>query len=399
MKSHTFKPLLQYVALAAAAALVGFVGIWFGWQSDQARKSVREARPAQPASGEQASAGGSAPARNDSANAFVSAANMLATALDSQKARATLDQLRAQLKSMSPAVASRAIRQTLDSRADAPTGMEFKPGANGTLAKAPTLRTFLLDQLAQADPAAAAAYAERILSSPDSPDEWAVSLRNYALARTNTEARAFLQQKFRELIHQDPWRSDPSVGFLEAFDVAVHVGGTELLPDLTALLRAKDNQAVTHAAYLALDRLIINEPAVVLGELHRQLESMEGRETTRANLFARADLSDPAQKTILENYLLDARIDPAELETFTGLYPNANYMVSYNLLTRTLTPDRDTLVKRDRQALQTVQQWLADPRFAKVQPQLEKIRQRLEMFVNQAGDANAGRVNAGATSP
>ena len=59
-------------------------------------------------------------------------------------------------------------------------------------------------------------------------------------------------------------------------------------------------------------------------------------------------------------------------------------MISHNLLTRTQTPDHDTLVRRDRAALQTVEGWLADPRFEKRKPQLETMKSRLEMFVKQA---------------
>jgi hypothetical protein len=319
-----------------------------------------------------------------STNSSAATVLKMAAGRPTEVGRATLEELRRHIASLPTNAASREIREALDSRTDAPTGMEFKLAANGALAQAPTLRVFLLDQLAQVDPAAAAVYAEKILRSPDSADEWAVSMRSYALVRTDAESHLFLQQKFREMIAQDSWRSAPSVGFLEAFDVAVHAGGKELLPDLTALVRDKDNKAVAHAAYLALDRLTITDPATVLAELQRQPESMEGREATRANFFARADVGDPRQKAVVENYLLDPRLSPAELQTFAGLYPNANYMISQNLLTRTATPDHDRLAARDRQALETVNQWLAEPRFEKLKPQLEKIRQRLEMFVGQA---------------
>src|SRR6185369_3033685 len=131
---------------------------------------------------------------------------------------------------------------------------------------------------------------------------------------------------------------EPSTGFREAFDVAVYLGGANLLPELTALVRRTDNQAVSHAAFLALDRLAISDPAAVLNKLQTQPELMQGREVTRANYFARADAGDAQQKVALENYLLNPQLNSAELNTFAGLYPNANYMISYNLLTRTQTP-------------------------------------------------------------
>src|SRR5262249_19305615 len=149
-----------------------------------------------------------------------------------------------------------AIRQFLDSGADAPTRQGFKIGAKGMLTEAPTLRVFLLDYLAQLDPGAAAAYAQTILQTKSSADEWAVALRNYALANPTPEAKRFLQEKARDMMLYEPWQKDPSVGYLEAFDVAVYAGGPDFAPTLADLVRQKENRAVAHAAYLALDRMV-----------------------------------------------------------------------------------------------------------------------------------------------
>jgi hypothetical protein len=110
---------------------------------------------------------------------------------------------------------------------------------------------------------------------------------------------------------------------------------------------------------------------------------MKGRESTRANYFARADVRDPQQRQILENYLLNPQIGAAELNTFAGVYPNFNFMISANLLTPTPNPEPTTLVARDREALRVLEKWLADARFAKLSPVLEKVRTRLESFVMQ----------------
>jgi hypothetical protein len=112
---------------------------------------------------------------------------------------------------------------------------------------------------------------------------------------------------------------------------------------------------------------------------------MQGREQTRANYFARADVRDPQQRQVLESYLLDPRTSAQELQQFAGLFPNANFMVSQNLLTPTPTPDHAALTSRDAASLQLVQAWLVDPRFAKLQPQLQRAKQRLEEFARQAG--------------
>ena len=111
---------------------------------------------------------------------------------------------------------------------------------------------------------------------------------------------------------------------------------------------------------------------------------MRGRELTRANYFARADARNAQQRQILERYLLDPKLGSAELERFADLYPNANYMVSNNLLTRSTPPNGANLVARDAASLAVLDDWLGDSRFERLRPDLEKTRERLAMFVRQA---------------
>jgi hypothetical protein len=298
--------------------------------------------------------------------------------------RQKLAELRQNLAAMPKAAAIAAIRQFLDSKADASTHLGFKLASDGMLDEAPTLRTFLLDELGRLDPAVAADYSKVVLASMDSPDEWAVALRNLALGDASTDGRALLEQKTAQMLGYAPWQQNPSTGFLEAFDVPVYLGGTDFVPTLSQLVCSQDNPAVAHAAYLALDRLVINNPAMVLESLEDDPDMMEGRESTRADYFARANVSDPQQRQILESYLLDPAISTAELQTFAGIYPNANFMVSPNLLTQASTPGHDALMNLDAQALAVAQEWLADPRFAQVAPELQTITQRLEGFAAQA---------------
>jgi hypothetical protein len=295
-----------------------------------------------------------------------------------------LQQLRTRLGAMATHEASSAIRRFLDSNTDAGTGLGFKVGGHGFLKEAPTLRTYLLDYLGQSDPQAAADYAKIILNHSTSPDEWAVALRNLALGDASTTGRVLLEDRTRELLRNEAWQKEQTVGYLEAFDAAVYLGGTNLAPTLADLVRKQDNPAVAHAAYLALDRLVINNPASLLTALEGNPDLMQGREQTRANYFARADVRDAQQRQVLESYLLDPRITPAELGQFAGLFPNANYMISQNLLTPAPTPDHAALVGRDAASLQTVQEWMGDARFSKLQPQLQTMKQRLEEFVRQA---------------
>lgn len=291
-----------------------------------------------------------------------------------------LEALRRALESGATNEVSAAIRLLLDSRTDAPTGLQFKIGGKGLLAEAPTLRTFLLDQLGRIDPSAAADYARLILNDSNSPDEWAVALRNLARGDVSLGARTLLADKTAELLNNELWQQDPSVGFLEAFDTAVFLGGTSLLPALSDLVREKDNRAVAHAAFLTLDRLVINQPAEVLSAIEQHPDWMQGREETRANYFARADLGDEGQRRLIESYLLDPNRGATELQAFAGVFPNANFMISQNLLTDPAMMDGATLARRDKAALAVVEEWLAERRFEKVKPELQKIRSRLVEF-------------------
>jgi len=295
-----------------------------------------------------------------------------------------LAELRDFLRTLPPKTAATQIQDFLNSKTNVATHLPFRIGADGFLTDAPTLRVFLLDYLAQIDPVAAVEYAKVILASIDSPDEWAIALRNYAKGDATPQGKSFLEEKLRVMLTYEPWLQNPSVGYLETFDVAVHVGGPTLLPPLTEILRLPDQPAAARAAYLALDRMVIQQPTEILTVLNAQPELMAGREQTRANYFARLDLGNAAQRQIAETYLLNSERTESELQAFAGVFPNANYMISHNLLTRTDTPDGNTLLRRDREALEVVNNWLADPHFEKLQSDLLRIKMRLSEFVRQA---------------
>jgi hypothetical protein len=300
--------------------------------------------------------------------------------------RKLLHDLRTYMLGLPAESAVRALREFLDARSDVLLKLEFAIGADGLLKEAPSLRVWLLDCLGQIDRDAAAGYARAILATWGSPDEWAVSLRDYALARTAPDDIVFVQSKVRELINNPAWQQNPSAGFLEAFDTIVYTGATSLTPDLVQLVSKKDNRALAHAAYLTLDRLVLDRPTEVLSKMASSPSLMQGREQTRANYFARADVRDPEQRRVLENYLLDSRRTPQELETFAGIYPNANYMISTNLLTRSAGPAHIELTARDRAALEVVETWLHDPRFGAVKGQIQQIHARLKTFVAEAAE-------------
>ena len=106
------------------------------------------------------------------------------------------------------------------------------------------------------------------------------------------------------MANYQPWQVNPSVGFLEAFDVFVYTGDTNFVPELAQLASNKENPAAAHAAFLALDRLAQNDPLDMLGTLNDDPTLLSGREGAAAGFFARADVRDPDQKALLADYLL-----------------------------------------------------------------------------------------------
>ena len=384
------KKQLGLVVLVIAVVALFKLGPWRRQPVDKAlTKREKQLSPGQPQAapvvpGPVTSAIQGVP-RGQSSDSLLKLCAAVTDAPDAAAGRRRLSELRQAFSAMPTNAAVSAIRQMLDSKTDNPTHLGFKVAANGLLDEAPTLRTFLLDELGRLDPAAAAEYAKVILASKDSPDEWAVALRDLARGDQTATGRDLLEQKTRELLREESWQANPSVGYLEAFDAAVYLGGTNLMPVLSDLVRRQDNPAVAHAAYLALDRLVINDPSLTLSVLQSSPELMQGRELTRANYFARADVRDPQQRQLLESYLLNPQIGSMELDAFAGLYPSANYMISRNLLTPTPTPDHAALVSRDAESLRVLEQWQNDPRFANLSQQLSKARLRLEEFVRQAG--------------
>ncbi len=314
------------------------------------------------------------------------AVSKLGAAQSAKSAGDSLIDLRAALGRLPPGEASRVVQEFLNSGADSSTRAPFALGPGGSLASAPTLRSFLLDYLEQIDPGAAARIGREILGKMESADEWALALRSVAKFEPSDTTRDWLASKVRQLLRHEPWLQDPSVGCLEAFDVAVHLGGSSLIPDLTRLLRMTNNQAVAHAAFLAADRLARSDPEPVLASLLPDFDMMNGRESTRAGYFAKADISQAAQRELLEKYLLHPQLGESELEAFADAFPSENSMVSHNLLTETRPRSGAEIRSRDAASLQVVHRWMHDPRFQEIRPQLNSIRIRLEGFLGRKPD-------------
>lgn len=286
-----------------------------------------------------------------------------------------------ELLRMDPAEARDWILNELAAGKDYPTGSDLAIGTDQNLTSWPSYRTYLLDLLHLVDPAAAAAKSRELVDAGGTADEWAVALRNVAKADEAGTSIEWIREKTAELLRNETWRSDPSAGYLNAFDVIVHTENTELAPELLTLCNTPDQRAVRHASFLVVDRLTQRRPEAMLPLLVDSASRLKESGPMLSNLIARGDLRDEKQREAVERYLLDENRSANDLEGFASVFPNANFHVSNNLLTDVDGIDGIELAERDRAALETVRIWLEEPRFERLRPVLEKMRSRLEQFV------------------
>lgn len=259
-------------------------------------------------------------------------------------------------------------------------------GKNGSLETWPSFRTFLLDTLLAIDPEAAAVVGREILAKASTADEWALALRNVARGEAPPDA-GYLRAKTEELISNPAWQKEPSVGYLNAFDVLVQVEATASTPLLSGLIQRKDRRDLSHAGFLTLDRLVQRQPVEMLQRLAADSALQQSRPEMVAQQFARADLRDPTQQGLVKGWMLDPARTPADLRSFAGVYPNNNRFVSNNLLTTESGQSGDDLAAHDRAVLQVITAWSTDPAFAKVQEPLRSMLSRLQGFVGVRGES------------
>ncbi len=286
-----------------------------------------------------------------------------------------LEALKRTLLAADPALATAAIRDFLATGRDARTGLDFALRPGGDIA-ASTLRVLLMDvlgRIAKRDGTdAAAKVARETLEKKDSADEWAIALRN--VAWREPAATAYLATKAREMLAFAPWRTAPTSGMLEAFDVIVFTKDASLTADL-ASAQSDPNEQLRHAADVALDRLAAASPLDVMSYLNAHPTTLAERPMLRADYFAKADLAQPGQKTALEFYLGRPDIADAEKTKLLKALATPAAFVSENLLTP--PPPEPDDAAREHAILAATQEWLTGKRFPALESQLLQLQRRL----------------------
>jgi hypothetical protein len=286
-----------------------------------------------------------------------------------------LDSLQRFLLDSPSTLATTAILEFLESGRDASTGLEFAIRPGGFISS-PTLRILLLDTLGRIakrnGSGPAAQLARATLEKKDSADEWAIALRN--LAWQEPQSTVFLAGKIREMLNYPPWRSAPTSGLLEAFDLFVFTKDPTLTADLVAL-QDDPLPEIRRAADVALDRLAAANPLEIMGYLNAHPSLLADRPLIRADYFAKADLTQAGQKTALEFYLGRPDTTLEEKDKLLKALATPASFVSDNLLTDS-PPELDE-AQREHAILAALHEWLTNRRFPSLQDQLLALQRRL----------------------
>lgn len=297
---------------------------------------------------------------------------------------AALGEMEGALRALPRDKAVTALLAFLDSGADAATGLDFKLGSGGILASAPTLRVWALDHLGRIDAVVAASYAARIYARHDSADEWAVALRNDWRVAAPAGRIEPVRARVLELLADEAWAKQPSVGFLEAFDVAVATMAWEAVPRLEQWLGLSQPKALRAGAWIAFDRLTMEVPSDFLPTLVQRREWLASQPLVRAGLVARADLKVELERRAVETYLQRDDVSKREGARFLELLPNVSATVSHNLVTPARITSPAQAASRDQASLASVRDWRGQAQFSRWNDELAAAETRLAEAVASA---------------
>lgn len=296
-----------------------------------------------------------------------------------------------------PQKTAEAIALFLASGQDAPTGLEFAVGQDGFLDTAPTIRTALLDMIADLHAGITLDLARNILDARTNPDEYALALRNMAwspLFSSDAERDSELSQRFSGLLDTKEWLARPSVGFAEAFDVAVAMPNPQTVHDLASVAGLEDangnrlDNGVSQAAIIALERVMLRSPKLLVGAFEQDPSFLSQEPMLRASLMARLDLRNQRQFDLFVSYLARSDHAKGELEFFGKFFPNPSYSFGPRLISnQEQTPSIAEMQQADRAFLSL----LVNARSAGRLPDssaLQSILANLQRRVDEADQAD-----------
>lgn len=308
---------------------------------------------------------------------------------DAEASRTILDVLRQSIREVpDEQAAAAALAIFLNSGRDVPTQLPFDVGEDGILETAPTLRTALLNLLVTLDPTLALEMARLIMDQTQSPDEYALALRNLAWNDLDGDLQKELGSRFQDLLDADDWRKFPSAGYLEAFDAAVQLSSPtqyEALLEVSAEASATSNSSLTRASMMALDRMTLRKPSLLSSRFSEDPTLAGIEPKLRASLLSRLNLTDPAQREIFVSYLTTTDHGEEEMDYFTKLFPNGNYLHGHWLIT---TPESSPSIaeraEEDRKVLTLLDQIAAENPAVQSSLAFAAIRNRLQKITTSS---------------
>ena len=297
---------------------------------------------------------------------------------------AILKQLGKAIETAPESEAASAVLSFLASGEDAPTQLPFVVGSEGMMQSVPTFRIALLNILPALDPTAALESARQIMDRPKSQDEFAIALRNMAWNDLDGDLHAELRARFSQMLNTKAWLASPSPGFLEAFDVSLEIAAPPVFQEMTEIARQgieNTTPALTQAAFIALDRMVLRDPSLLENTIDRNAAWMDFAPRPRASLMSRLDITRPAQRQLFVQYLAGVSHGPDELEYFAEVFPNGNYLSGHRLVSvDEATPNIAQRKEMDRLILSELENlMISAPDLP--EPTINRIRERLRGFV------------------
>lgn len=327
----------------------------------------------------------SVPASAEVAKLIVRSMDRFLASTGEEESHAILEELRTGIRSADSQEAAAAIEDFLKTAKDAPTRLPFVVGPEGLLDLAPTLRTALLDLLGALDPILALEVSRRVMDEMKSPDEYALALRNLAWNDVDGDLRSELSGRLEQVLAFGDWVSKPSSGFLEALDASVEISSKQAFDSIVGVgvqAVGSSNSSLSRAAFVALDRMVLRNPGLLVDAFDADPALRGLPAEQRASLMSRLDVTDPKQRETLVHYLSTTTHGDGELDYFSRLFPNGNYLHG-NWLITSGEPSHsiESRLAADKAVLGEIEKLAASPINQAGREALQRIRERMEKIV------------------
>lgn len=271
----------------------------------------------------------------------------------------------------------------LESGFNQATGLPFIVGYEG-IAVPTSYRVFLLDILADIDPARAAELSKAVLNDSSNLDEWSVALRNIARESVGKE-NSFLRQKVAELIRNPAWSAERSRAYLESFDLVPGVKQYELIPDLVRMLSNVEAPLdLQKASWLALERFSIVSGAAFVSYVLDTGLAPSVPPYILANFVSRLDPNKPSDGDILTRYAAAVSSQDKSWKEFVAMFPLHSLPVGPALITGVQPKPLVASAKQDLAALKLVEAWLIREDFQNKHADLLSMQERILENVESA---------------